>query len=154
MRGKPAPKRSIIPDPKYGSERIAKFTNAIMERGKKSVARSIVYDAFDVIEKKSKRKAVEVFDEAMKNVMPVVEVRSRRIGGANYQIPIEVRGERKQALAFRWMIEACNKRKGRPMYEKLAQEIMDAAKGEGESIKKREDVHRMAEANRAFAHFA
>lgn len=155
MRGKKqAPKRVILPDPKYQSEVIAKFINKVMERGKKTVARKIVYEAFEVIAKKTKQDPQEVFDLALKNVAPQVEVKSRRVGGANYQVPIEVKGDRKQALAIRWLIEAAKSKKGRPMHLKLAEEFMLAAKNEGDAIKKKQDVHRMAEANRAFAHFA
>ncbi len=133
---------------------IAKFMNKIMERGKKTVARRIVYLAFEEVSKKLKQDPMEVFDLALRNVSPQVEVKSRRVGGANYQVPIEVRGDRRQALAFRWLIEAAKGKKGRPMHLKLADELMLAAKGEGDAVKKKQDVHRMAEANRAFAHFA
>lgn len=154
MRGKQAPKRVIAPDPKFNSVTIAKLINYVMERGKKTVAQSIVYGAFDIISAKSKQDPIEIFEKAMKNVTPILEVRSRRVGGANYQVPVEVRGDRKLALAFRWLLIAAAGRKGKPMAEKLAEELMAAAKNEGAAIKKREDVHRMAEANRAFAHFA
>lgn len=154
MRGKQIPKRSIQPDPKFNNETISKFVNYVMERGKKSTAQKIVYDAFEIISQNTKRDPLEVFDQAMKNVTPNVEVRSRRIGGANYQIPVEVRGDRRNALAFRWILEAARSKKGKSMKDKLASELMSAAKGEGDAIKKREDVHRMAESNRAFAHFA
>jgi small subunit ribosomal protein S7 len=154
MRGKQAPKRVIQPDLKYNSVVIAKFINLIMSRGKKTVAEKILYDAFDIIQQKTKKDPLEVFNQAMKNVSPVVEVKSRRIGGANYQIPIEVKGDRRSALAMRWIITAAQSRKGKPMREKLSQELMDAAENQGTAIKKREDVHRMADANRAFAHFA
>lgn len=154
MRGKQIPKRSIQPDPKFNNETISKFVNYVMERGKKSTAQKIVYDAFEIISQNMKRDPLEVFDQAMKNVTPNVEVRSRRIGGANYQIPVEVRGDRRNALAFRWILEAARSKKGKSMKDKLASELMSAAKGEGDAIKKREDVHRMAESNRAFAHFA
>ncbi|MBU0732361.1 30S ribosomal protein S7 [Patescibacteria group bacterium] len=154
MRGKQAPKRRILPDPEYNSTSIAKFINYIMQDGKKSTAQQIVYDAFDIIEKKTKKPPLDTFDKAMKNVSPVLEIKARRIGGANYQVPIEVRGERRFNLASRWLITAAKKRKGKPMSEKLALELMDAAEEQGEAMKKREDVHKMAEANRAFAHFA
>lgn len=154
MRGKPAPKRKILPDIKYQSTVVAKFINSLMERGKKAVAQKIVYGAFEIIEKKTKEKPLDVFDLAIKNVMPAIEVRARRIGGANYQIPVPVRGDRRYQLAFRWIINAAATKKGRPMAEKLANELMGGAKGEGDAVKKRNDVHRMAEANRAFAHFA
>ncbi|MFA6391802.1 MAG: 30S ribosomal protein S7 [Patescibacteria group bacterium] len=154
MRGKQAPKRVIQPDLKYNSIVIAKFINLIMTRGKKSVAERVLYDCFDIIAEKTKKDPLEIFNLAMKNVSPVVEVKSRRIGGANYQIPIEVKGDRRQALAFRWIIGAAQSRKGKPMREKLAQELMEASENQGTAIKKKEDVHRMADANRAFAHFA
>lgn len=155
MRGKKqTPKRSIEPDPKYQSVLVAKFVNKIMERGKKTVARKIVYDAFAVVHAKLKQDPLEVFELALKNVSPQVEVKSRRVGGANYQVPIEVRGDRKQALSIRWVIEAARAKKGKPMHQKLAEELMLASKNEGDAIKKKMDVHRMAEANRAFAHFA
>lgn len=155
MRGKrPAPRRAIVPDPKYQSVSVAKFINHIMERGKKTVARKIVYQAFDEMAQKTKLDPRDVFDQALKNAAPQVEVRSRRIGGGNYQVPVEVRGERRQMLAMRWLIEAAQNKKGRPMHLKLADELMQAAKNEGDAIKKKLDVHRMAEANRAFAHFA
>lgn len=125
-----------------------------MTRGKKSVAIRIVHNAFDLIKERTKQEPIDVFDRAIRNVAPVLEVKSKRIGGANYQVPIEVRGERKLALAFRWIIGAARSRKGKPMFEKLAEELISASNKEGDAIKKREDVHRMAEANRAFAHFA
>jgi len=154
MRGKPAPKRTIIPDPKYSSTLVAKFTNTLMRKGKKATALRVVYNAFDVVEKKTKQSPLEVFDEAVKNVMPLLEVRGRRIGGANYQIPFPVRGDRRYALAFRWILTAVRNKKGRPTALKLADEIVAAANKEGDAVKKRNDVHKMAEANRAFAHFA
>ncbi|MFA5135111.1 MAG: 30S ribosomal protein S7 [Patescibacteria group bacterium] len=154
MRGKKRLKRKVAPDPKHGSDVIAKFINLIMHGGKKGVAQQAVYDALDIIAAKTKGDAVEVFNQAMKNVSPILEVKSRRIGGANYQVPIEVKGDRKHALAMRWIIGAARKRKGKPMREKLALELMDAANKQGDAVKKKEDVHRMAEANRAFAHFA
>jgi len=144
----------LIPDQQYQSLKVEKLINYIMERGKKNVARSLVYRAFDIIKEKTKEEPLEVFELALRNVSPQVEVRSRRVGGANYQVPHEVRPERKQALAFRWIIEMAKGKKGRGMAEKLADEIMAAAKNKGEAVKKRENVHRMAEANRAFAHFA
>ncbi len=155
MRGKKkTPKHIIEPDPKYQSVVVGKFINKLMERGKKTVARHILYTAFDVIADKTKQDPRDVFDLALKTVAPQVEVKSRRVGGGNYQVPIEVRGDRRQALSFRWIIEAARAKKGRPMHLKLADELMLAAKGEGDAMKKRADVHRMAEANRAFAHFA
>lgn len=154
MRGKRAPRRKIAPDPKFNSTNIGKFINYVMRRGKKTTAQSVVYGAFDIIAERTKQEPVAIFEKAVKNVSPILEVRSRRVGGANYQVPIEVRGDRKLALTFRWILLAARSRKGKPMAEKLAEELMAAAKGEGAAIKKREDVHRMAEANRAFAHFA
>jgi len=154
MRGKSAPKRVVAPDPKFNSVTIAKLINYVMKRGKKTTSQAVVYGAFDLISEKTKQDPVAVFDRALKNVTPILEVRSRRVGGANYQVPIEVRGERKLALAFRWLLLAARNRKGSPMAEKLADELIAASKNEGTAIKKREDVHRMAEANRAFAHFA
>lgn len=154
MRGKQAPSRSILPDPKYSSLSVAKLINYVMERGKKSTAQRIVYDAFDILEAKTKKPALEVFEEAVKNVSPLLEVKSRRVGGANYQIPLQVRAERRQQLAFRWLIAATRAKKGRSMAEKLAGEILAAAENQGDAVKKKQDVQRMAEANRAFAHFA
>ncbi|MFA5953960.1 MAG: 30S ribosomal protein S7 [Patescibacteria group bacterium] len=154
MRGKQAPKRTIAPDPKFQRVDIAKFINYIMGRGKKAAAQKIVYGMFDIVAAKTKKNPTEVFDEAIKNVAPVVEVRSRRVGGGNYQIPVPVRVERRQMLAYRWIIEAARNGKGRPMQQKLAHEIMSAAEGEGAAIKKKLDIHRMAESNRAFSHFA
>jgi len=154
MRGKPAPIRQIPPDPRFESVMLNKFTNTIMERGKKTIARSLVYGAFDVIKEKTKKDPLPVFEAAIKNISPVVEVKSRRVGGANYQVPIEVNPKRRLALAFRWLIGAAQNKKGRPMALKLAEEIMLAADNQGDAIKKKQDVHRMAEANRAFAHFA
>jgi small subunit ribosomal protein S7 len=154
MRGKAAPKRKILPDPRYNDAQISKFINYVMRDGKKSVARSIVYQAFDMIEEKTKKNPLEVFELAMKNVAPTLEVKGRRIGGANYQIPVQVRADRRFVLASRWLIEAAAARKGKAMFFKLAQELMDAANKEGAAMKKRETVQKMAEANRAFAHFA
>lgn len=153
MRGKPAPKRDLLPDPKFNKEIISKFVNYVMQSGKKTTAQKIVYGAFDVISNTAKTDPMEVFEAAMRNVTPTVEVRSRRIGGANYQIPVEVRGDRRHALAFRWILEAARKKSGKSMQERLAAELLSASKGEGDAIKKREDVHKMAESNRAFAHF-
>jgi small subunit ribosomal protein S7 len=154
MRRKRNVKRDIPGDIKYGNQTIEKLINYVMQEGKKSIARGIVYDAFDILEKQSKKPALEVFEEAMRNIQPVVEVKSRRIGGANYQVPREVRGERRVALAFRWVLEAARKQTGKPMAEKLASELLLAAKNEGNAVKKKMDTHRMAEANKAFAHFA
>ena len=154
MRGKKAPKRKILADPRYKSINIAKFINYVMERGKKTVSEDIVYTAFDILKEKTKEDSLDIFDKAIKNVTPLLEIRSKRVGGANYQIPVPVRGERKLALAYHWIIDAARKKKGRPMAEKLAGEILDAYNNQGDAIKKKQDVHRMAEANRAFAHFA
>ena len=154
MRGKKAPKRKILPDPKYKSVNIAKFINYVMERGKKTVAQDIVYSAFDILGEKTKEDALDIFDKAVKNVTPVLQIKSRRVGGANYQIPIPVRGDKKLALAYNWTIDAAKKKKGRPMAQRLANELLDAYNNQGDAVKKKQDVHRMAEANRAFAHFA
>ncbi len=154
MRGKKAPKRKILNDPKYNSPVVAKLINSIMERGKKQTAQNIVYAALQSIEEKTKKPAMEVFEEAMKNVSPLLEVKSRRVGGANYQVPLQVRAERRQQLGFRWLIAAARSRKGKPMAEKLAFEIMEAAQNQGDAVKKKMDVQNMAAANRAFAHFA
>lgn len=153
MRGKRAVKRLIDPDPKYNSAAIAKFINLIMQRGKKTVAQKIVYGAFEYLRAKEQDPIV-VFEAAVKNAAPSVEVKSRRIGGSNYQVPIEVRGDRRMALAYRWIIGGAANRKGKPMRERLAMELLDASNNTGEAIKKKLDVQRMAEANRAFAHFA
>jgi len=154
MRGKRAPKRVIKADPKYNHTALAKFTNYVMKCGKKNVAYKIVYGALNIIEGKTKEKGIDVFEKAIKNVSPIMEVRAKRVGGANYQVPMEVRPERRYTMACRWLLDAARKKKGKPMAEKLAEELMLAAKGEGEAFKKKTDVHRMAEANRAFAHFA
>lgn len=154
MRGKQAPKRTIAPDPKFNRVDIAKFINYIMERGKKGAAQKIVYGMLEIIAEKTQKDPLEVFDEALKNVSPAIEVRSRRVGGSNYQIPTPVRSTRRQMLAYRWIITAAQSGKGKPMAQKLAYEIMAAAQGEGGAMKKRQDVQRMAESNRAFAHFA
>ncbi|OGY87732.1 MAG: 30S ribosomal protein S7 [Candidatus Kerfeldbacteria bacterium RIFOXYA2_FULL_38_24] len=154
MRGKQAPKRVIAPDVRYKSTQVAKFINYVMERGKKSVAVGIVYDAFDYIEKKTGEPGYDVFLKAIAKISPELEVRAKRIGGANYQVPIEVRPERRFTLACRWLLEAAGNRTGKPMREKLALELIDASHEEGSAFKKKEDVHRMAESNRAFAHFA
>jgi small subunit ribosomal protein S7 len=146
-------KREILPDPKFGNIEVSKFMNAIMVSGKKSVAERIVYGAFDQITKKSGKDPLEVFSSAMNNVRPVVEVKSRRVGGANYQVPVEVRPSRRTALAMRWVRDAARKRGEKSMGARLAGELLDAAEGRGSAMKKREEVHRMAEANKAFSHF-
>ncbi len=154
MRGKQAPIRNIAPDSRYNSTQLTKFINYIMVHGKKTVANKIVYGAFDWIEEKTGEPGYDVWLKAIQNVSPSLEVRARRVGGANYQVPIEVRPERRFTLASRWIIGAAQKRKGKPMHQCLAQELMDAAKGEGDAMKKKDDVQCMAYSNRAFAHFA
>lgn len=153
MRRKHKEKRPIIADPRYQNAMVARFINYLMHGGKKTVARKVLYDAFDILAEQ-KKDPLEIFDQAIKNVMPAVEVRSKRVGGANYQVPREVRGDRKIALAFRWIINAARARKGKPMAEKLVQEFLEASQNQGTAIKKKMDTHRMAEANKAFAHFA
>ena len=148
-----AVKRNVVPDAKFGNKVVAKFINNVMEDGKKAVAEKIVYSAFDIIASKSKQDALEVFNTAIENVKPVVEVRSRRVGGATYQVPCEVRAERRQALAIRWILDAARKRSETTMTDRLANELLDAFANKGSAIKKREDTHRMAEANKAFAHY-
>ena len=152
-RRREVPKRVILPDPKYGSEMLAKFVNMIMERGKKSVAEKIVYGALDTIAEKGKEDPTGTLEQALDNVRPIVEVKSRRVGGATYQVPIEVRSVRRTALAMRWIIDASRKRGEKSMARRLAGELLDAADSRGAAVKKREDVHRMAEANKAFAHY-
>jgi len=154
MRRKKKEKRIISPDPVYNNVTVAKFINQIMRRGKKTIARKIVYRAFDMIKEKTKKEPLEVFTKALENASPLLEVKPKRIGGATYQVPREVRGDRRITLAMRWIIMATKSKKGKPMREKLAEEIMAAANNTGWAIKKKEDTHRMAEANRAFAHFA
>lgn len=146
--------RVIAPDPLYQDVMVGKFINHIMRKGKKTVARKVVYGAFDILKSKAKKDPLEVFRQAIENISPLLEVRSRRVGGATYQVPVEVKGNRKLSLAVRWLLLAARSKKGKPMKEKLADELLLAAKKEGTAFKKREDVHRMAEANRAFAHFA
>lgn len=153
MRKRRAEKRYIKPDPKYNDVLVAKFINSIMLRGKKSTARNIVYSAFDIIEEKSKKSGLEVFKKAISNVAPVIEVRSRRVGGATYQVPTEVRPERRTALAMRWIKTYSRARGEKSMAAKLAGELLAASNNEGSSVKKKEDTHKMAEANKAFAHF-
>jgi len=153
MRRNRAEHRSVTPDPRYNSETVARFVNSVMERGKKSLATRVVYGAFALMEERTNRPAMEVFEEALKNATPLVEVKPRRVGGATYQIPVEISSTRRMALAMRWLIDSATKRSGRNMAARLAGELMDAARNEGATIKKREDTHRMAEANQAFAHF-
>ena len=152
-RRREVPKRVILPDPKYGSEMLAKFVNMMMERGTKSVAEKIVYGALDTIAEKGKEDPMGTLEQALDNVRPIVEVKSRRVGGATYQVPIEVRSVRRTALAMRWIIDASRKRGEKSMARRLAGELLDAADSRGAAVKKREDVHRMAEANKAFAHY-
>jgi small subunit ribosomal protein S7 len=155
MRRKVKNRNIVGPDAKYDSVKIEKFVNYVMKDGKKHVARKIVYGALDTIKEKTKvENPAEIFDTALKNVGPLMEVRSRRVGGANYQVPREVRPERRMALAFRWILDAAASKKGMPMHKRLADELLAASNNEGTAIKKREDTHRMAEANKAFAHFA
>lgn len=146
-------KREVLPDPKYNSRLVAKFINNIMRQGKKSVAERILYGAFDVIERRSKQDPLEVFHKAMDHVRPIIEVKSRRVGGATYQVPVEVRSDRRDALAMRWIISYAKNRSEKTMIDKLAGELLDAAQNRGGAVKKREDTHRMAEANKAFAHY-
>ncbi|MGD8326536.1 MAG: 30S ribosomal protein S7 [Sphingomonadales bacterium] len=148
-----AVKREVLPDPKFGDVVLTKFVNSLMLDGKKSVAERIVYGAFDAVESKLKKEPLGVFHEALDNAKPQIEVRSRRVGGATYQVPVEVRADRAQALAIRWLIQASRSRSERTMAARLAGELMDAASNRGATVKKREDTHRMAEANRAFSHY-
>jgi small subunit ribosomal protein S7 len=153
MRKKTAAKRITAPDPKYGDLVVSKFINSVLKEGKKHLARDIVYGAFDIVEQKTKQPGVDVFRKAINNVKPLLEIKARRVGGATYQIPTEVRSDRSTALAFRWIITYASARKDKSMALKLASEFMAAANGEGSAIKKKEDTHKMAEANKAFAHF-
>ncbi|MBA7665507.1 30S ribosomal protein S7 [subsurface metagenome] len=147
-------KREIAPDPVYSNITVSKFINQIMRKGKKTIARKIVYRAFDIIKEKTKKDPLEVFEKALQNASPLLEVKPKRVGGATYQVPREVKGDRRMTLAMRWIITAARSKKGKPMREKLAEELILASNNEGTAIKKKEDTHRMAEANRAFAHFA
>ncbi|MEY3002004.1 MAG: hypothetical protein RLZZ428_379 [Pseudomonadota bacterium] len=153
MRRRKAPVRPVLPDPVHGSKVLTKFINAIMYDGKKSVAQKVMYAALERIESKSGEKGIEVFNKAMDNVKPVMEVKSRRVGGATYQVPMEVRPVRQQSLAIRWIVDASRKRNERTMMERLSNELMDAATEKGSAFKKKEDTYRMAEANKAFAHY-
>ncbi|ABY94039.1 SSU ribosomal protein S7P [Thermoanaerobacter thermohydrosulfuricus] len=146
-------RREVLPDPVYNSKKVSKLINKVMWDGKKSLAQKICYGAFDIIREKTGRDPLEVFEEALNNVMPVLEVRPRRVGGATYQVPVEVRPERRLSLGIRWLVEYARQRSGKSMMEKLAAEIMDAANNTGGSVKKKEDTHKMAEANKAFAHY-
>jgi small subunit ribosomal protein S7 len=152
-RRREVPKREILADPKYGSSDVAKFVNVLMTAGKKSVAERILYGAFDSISKKGGKDPLEVFNQALANARPMVEVKSRRVGGANFQVPVEVRPVRRMALAMRWLREAARKRGEKSMGARLAAELIEASEGRGGAVKKREEVHRMAEANKAFSHF-
>lgn len=153
MRKRRAEKRRLIPDPKYRDIVVSRFVNNIMIQGKKNVARQLVYDAFDIIHQRSKQEPLDVFRKALANVAPVIEVRSRRVGGATYQVPVDVREDRRIALAIRWIKTYASSRRDKSMAQRIAAELMAAANGEGSAVKKRDDVHRMAEANKAFAHF-
>ena len=153
MRKRQAVKRDVLPDPIYKSKVVTKLINQIMRDGKKGTAQKILYESFEIIKDKTKKEPMEVFEEAMKNIKPALEVKSRRVGGANYQVPVEVKPERAQALAFRWLINYAGLRNGHSMAENLANEIIDAASGTGASVKKKDDTHKMAEANKAFAHY-
>jgi small subunit ribosomal protein S7 len=148
-----AERREVNPDPKYNDLVVSKFMNSIMKQGKKSVAERIVYGALDAMQRKAKSNPIQLFHQALENVMPAVEVRSRRVGGATYQVPVEVRSERRQALAIRWLIAAARSRNENTMQERLSGELLDAANNRGTAVKKREDTHKMAEANRAFSHY-
>jgi small subunit ribosomal protein S7 len=148
-----AERREILPDPKFGNLKVSRFMNSVMRQGKKSVAETIVYGALETIEQKVKQNPVAIFEQALDNVMPSVEVRSRRVGGATYQVPVEVRPERRQTLAIRWIIDAAHERNEKTMVDKLSGELLDASNNRGNAVKKREDTHRMAEANRAFSHY-
>ena len=147
------PKRDVLPDPVYGSKVVSKVINQVMQDGKKGTAQDIVYSAFDIIKEKTGNEPIEVFNTAINNLMPVLEVKARRVGGSNYQVPMEIRPERRQTLAIRWLVSYARKRSERYMAERLAGELMDAANSTGSAYKKKEDVHKMAEANKAFAHF-
>ena len=153
MRKRRATKRDVLADPIYNSKVVTKLINRIMLDGKKGTAQTILYDAFDIVKEKTNKEPMEVFDAAMENIKPALEVKSRRVGGANYQVPIEVKADRSQALALRWLVNYSRLRGGHSMAENLANEIIDASNGTGASVKKREDTHRMAEANKAFAHY-
>lgn len=149
----PVPKREVPPDPVYDSTLVTKLINKVMKDGKKSIAEKICYGAFDIIRERTGKDPLEVLEQAMQNVMPVLEVKARRVGGANYQVPVEVRPDRRQTLAIRWLVQYARERTGKSMREKLAEEIMDAANNTGGAVKKKEDTHKMAEANKAFAHY-
>ena len=153
MRKRRAEKRDVLPDPIYNSKVVTKLINSLMKDGKKGIAQTILYDAFDMVKEKTNEDPMEVFDKALSNIKPALEVKSRRVGGANYQVPIEVKANRSQALAMRWLVQYSRLRGGHSMAENLANEIIDASNGVGAAVKKREDTHKMAEANKAFAHY-
>jgi len=153
MRRRKAPVREIMPDPIYGSKVLTKFINKVMLDGKKSVAEKIIYSALDIISAKGEKSGIDTFNEAIENIKPIIEVKSRRVGGATYQVPVEVRPVRQQSLAIRWLVDAVRKRNERTMAERLANELMDAAASKGSAFKKKEDTYKMAEANKAFAHY-
>jgi small subunit ribosomal protein S7 len=153
MRRNQAPQRPVTPDPRFNSRLVAKFINNVMKNGKKSTAERIVYTAFEQVEERVGRTGVDVFEQAVRNVTPVIEVKPRRVGGATYQVPIDIRSERRQALALRWLLTAARTRGGRSMAEKLASEMLDASNNAGNAVRRKEEVHRMAEANRAFVHY-
>ena len=153
MRRNRAPVRPVPPDPRHGSKVVTKFMNSLMRNGDKSKAEAILYGAFERIEEVSGRRGIDIFDQAVRNVTPVIEVKPRRVGGATYQVPVDIRSERRQALALRWMRDAARRRPGRSMEEKLAAELMDAANNMGNAVRRKEETHRMAEANRAFVHY-
>ncbi|MEZ4504082.1 MAG: 30S ribosomal protein S7 [Dehalococcoidia bacterium] len=153
MRRTQAPKRPVAPDPRFQSRTVTKFTNNLMRDGKKSVAERIMYDALDIVEQRTGRRGIDIFEQAIRNVTPVIEVKPRRVGGATYQVPIDIRTERRQSLALRWLINAARARGGRSMAERLAAELLDASNNAGNAVRRKEDTHRMAEANRAFVHY-
>jgi small subunit ribosomal protein S7 len=153
MRRNTAPTRPVTPDPRFNSRLVSKFINNVMKNGKKSTAERIVYGAFSQVEERSGRQGIEIFEQAVRNVTPVIEVKPRRVGGATYQVPIDIRSERRQALALRWLLTAARTRGGRSMEDRLASEMMDAANNAGNAVRRKEEVHRMAEANRAFVHY-
>ena len=152
-RRREVPKREMLPDPKFRDQTVTKFVNIIMQDGKKSVAESILYGALDIIQERVKRDPLDIFNQALENIRPIIEVKSRRVGGATYQVPVEVRPSRRNALAMRWLVDAARKRGERSMVAKLAGELLDASENRGGAAKKREDVHKMAEANKAFSHY-
>jgi small subunit ribosomal protein S7 len=153
MRRNQAPQRPVTPDPRFNSRLVSKFINNVMMNGKKSTAERIVYSAFEQVEQRTGRMGIDIFEQAVRNVTPVIEVKPRRVGGTTYQVPVDIRSERRQALALRWLLQAARSRGGRSMGDKLASEMMDAANNAGNAVRRKEEVHRMAEANRAFVHY-